>query len=126
VQTAIPCPDCDVPAEITERFSLPSTDGAVDHIVVRCAAGHCFRMAADRLPSHQQHIPAPQPHLRALAARAGGGRGVAAGNDTRAVTERLFTSAHTVQDHLKSVFEKMGIHSRREMLAMFNTLQDRR
>jgi hypothetical protein len=22
--------------------------------VVRCAAGHCFRMAADRLPYHQQ------------------------------------------------------------------------
>jgi hypothetical protein len=54
VLTVISCPDCDVPAEITERFSLPSTDGAVDHIVVRCAAGHCFRMAADRLPSHQQ------------------------------------------------------------------------
>jgi hypothetical protein len=54
VLTAISCPDCDFPAEITERFSLPSTDGAVDHIVVRCAAGHCFRMAADRLPSHQQ------------------------------------------------------------------------
>ena len=62
--TAIPCPDCDVPAEITERFSLPSTDGAVDHIVVRCAAGHCFRMAADRLPSHQQQelvTRKPQP-----------------------------------------------------------------
>ena len=56
--TAISCPDCDVPAEITERFSLPSTDGPVDHIVVRCAAGHCFRMAADRLPSHQQQEPA--------------------------------------------------------------------
>jgi hypothetical protein len=54
VLTVISCPDCDVPAEITERFSLPSTDGAVDHIVVRCAAGHCFRMAADRLPAHQQ------------------------------------------------------------------------
>ena len=24
VQTAISCPDCDVPAEITERFSLPA------------------------------------------------------------------------------------------------------
>jgi hypothetical protein len=59
VLTAISCPDCDVPAEITERFSLPSTDGAVDHIVVRCAGGHCFRMAADRLPSHQQQ---EQPH----------------------------------------------------------------
>jgi hypothetical protein len=54
VLTVISCPDCDVPAEITERFSLPSTDGAVEHIVVRCAAGHCFRIAADRLPSHQQ------------------------------------------------------------------------
>jgi hypothetical protein len=54
VLTVKSCPDCDAPAEITERFSLPSTDGAVDHIVVRCAAGHCFRMAADRLPAHQQ------------------------------------------------------------------------
>jgi len=49
-----------------------------------------------------------------------------AGLDTRAVTERLFISRHTVQDHLKSVFEKMSIHSRREMLAMFSGPQDRR
>jgi DNA-binding CsgD family transcriptional regulator len=49
-----------------------------------------------------------------------------AGSDTRAVTTRLFISAHTVQDHLKSVFEKMSIHSRREMLAAFNASQDRR
>jgi DNA-binding CsgD family transcriptional regulator len=48
-----------------------------------------------------------------------------AGLDTRAVTERLFISRHTVQDHLKSVFEKMSIHSRREMLAMFSAPQDR-
>jgi DNA-binding NarL/FixJ family response regulator len=46
------------------------------------------------------------------------------GLDTHAVTERLFISRHTVQDHLKSVFQKVGIHSRRELLARFNTSAD--
>jgi DNA-binding CsgD family transcriptional regulator len=41
-----------------------------------------------------------------------------AGLDTRAVGERLAISAHTVQDHLKSIFGKTGMHSRRELLAV--------
>src|SRR5262249_42747291 len=49
-----------------------------------------------------------------------------AGHNTRGVTERFFISRHTVQDHLKSVFEKMSIHSRREMLAKFSASQDGR
>jgi DNA-binding CsgD family transcriptional regulator len=48
-----------------------------------------------------------------------------AGLDTRAVTERLFISRHTVQDHLKSVFQKIGIHSRRELLARFSASADK-
>jgi DNA-binding CsgD family transcriptional regulator len=49
-----------------------------------------------------------------------------AGLDTRAATERLFISPHTFQDHLKSVFGKLNIHSRREMLALFSGSQDGR
>jgi hypothetical protein len=57
---AISCPDCSVPAEITERFSLPSTDGPVDHIALCCAAGHHFRMPTDRLSAQAQEQLAAQ------------------------------------------------------------------
>jgi DNA-binding CsgD family transcriptional regulator len=49
---------------------------------------------------------------------------LAAGLDTRAVARRLFISRHTVQDHLKSVFTKVGIHSRRELLARLSATAD--
>jgi DNA-binding CsgD family transcriptional regulator len=42
---------------------------------------------------------------------------VADGLDTTEVAARMHLSAHTVQDHLKSVFTKTGTHSRRMLLA---------
>jgi hypothetical protein len=65
--SAITCPGCGAAAEITERFTLASTDGPVAHVALSCAGGHHYRMAADKLPARPLRpriIPGPrrQPH----------------------------------------------------------------
>jgi DNA-binding CsgD family transcriptional regulator len=42
---------------------------------------------------------------------------LAEGADTRKISRALFVSEHTVQDHLKSVFDKTGTRNRRTLLA---------
>lgn len=60
------CPHCDVPAEITGRFALASTEGPVEHVALHCAGGHRYTMAADMLPEPTRRLLAnqvSQPHL---------------------------------------------------------------
>jgi hypothetical protein len=40
------------------------------------------------------------------------------GTSTRAITDMLCISAHTVQDHLKAVFDKVGVHRRRDLVGL--------
>jgi DNA-binding CsgD family transcriptional regulator len=48
---------------------------------------------------------------------------VCQGCSTRQIAGRLFTSEHTVQDHLKSIFHKVGVGSRRNLVAVLLTRQ---
>ncbi len=44
-------------------------------------------------------------------------RSIATGSSTPQIADELFLSAHTVRDHIKSVFDKIGVTSRSELVA---------
>ena len=45
------CPDCAAPAEVVDRFALPSTDGDVEHVKLMCLSRHRFLLPAAALPT---------------------------------------------------------------------------
>lgn len=51
----LPCPGCREPAHVTDRFTLPSTDGPIEHIAVECVANHHYRMPVDMLDRTIEH-----------------------------------------------------------------------
>ena len=53
------CPQCDQIAEVVDRDVLPSTDGPVEHVHVRCVAKHRFVMPVVSLAGeHEDTSPA--------------------------------------------------------------------
>ena len=66
--TLVPCPACGIPAEVTDRVSLASTDGPVEHLCLRCLDGHHFRTAVDLLPAEcRRQLQAQNPQRAAAA-----------------------------------------------------------
>ena len=45
------CPECGAPAEVVDRFALPSTDGPVEHAKVLCLMRHWFLLPTAALPT---------------------------------------------------------------------------
>ncbi|WP_433003912.1 helix-turn-helix domain-containing protein [Kribbella sp. CA-294648] len=73
-------------------------------IVIQLTKGEtasALRLEAHGLTSREQEVAALAAH----------------GLTTEALAERLFLSPWTVQDHLKSIFDKTGTHSRRQLRA---------
>jgi DNA-binding CsgD family transcriptional regulator len=124
----------------------PLTVTSVAHIARRAAAGQTDEVATVRLPRRsggwlrmdaslldgpdQSRVaviisPAREPEVAGLIVQAYGltarERDVAGfvlrGRSTQEIAEAMHVTRYTVQDHLKSIFEKVGVRSRRELVA---------
>ena len=125
-----------LPAEVralAARF-LQADPGehAMPRLRVRTRAGrwavlHASRLAAPGLDGVAVIIEEPSPAELAPVLMLAYGltkqeqaltRLVCRGLSTRELAERLHITANTVQDHLKSIFEKTGVRSRRELVTV--------
>ena len=81
------------------------------------AAGRARRVAVIIEPAHPARITPLLMAVYGLTEREQEiTRLVLCGNSTGEIAERLVVSPHTVQQHLKSIFEKTGVRSRRELV----------
>jgi DNA-binding CsgD family transcriptional regulator len=122
-----------LPAEIRVLVAMVgrSSDTELPRLPVRTPQGRWAVLHASRLPAAGEPaiaviIEEPSPAEIAPVLMMAYGltkqertvtRLVCRGLSTRELTDALHISPHTVQDHLKSIFEKTGVRSRRELVA---------
>jgi DNA-binding CsgD family transcriptional regulator len=125
-----------VPAEFRELAAMVQQPGGLEselpRLRVRTRAGrwavlHASRLASPGLDAVAVIIEEPSPAELAPVLMLAYGlteqertvtRLVCRGLSTRDIAARLTITDNTVQDHLKSIFDKVGVRSRRELVAV--------
>ncbi|OAB40430.1 hypothetical protein PBAT_24335 [Paenibacillus antarcticus] len=117
-------------------LNITSESSAIAKACIRMSEGPYLVIRASRLNSFDGHIqliisfePASPADMLPIIAEAYGLTdreqhivdGVIRGLSTKEVATNLHISAYTVQDHLKSIFTKSGVNSRRELIWQFHS-----
>jgi DNA-binding CsgD family transcriptional regulator len=120
-----------LPVSVYSVAAALATSDRPPSLRVRAATGGWLSLHASRLGSQVAVVVEPaqaQSTLGVLLAAYGltareldVARHVLRGDSTRAIADTLHISAHTVQDHLKSVFDKVGVRSRRDLVGRLLT-----
>jgi len=115
-----------LPVSVYSVAAALATTDRPPSLRVRAVDGGWLNLHASRLGSQVAVVvqaAEPQSTLGLLLAAYGltareldVARHVLRGDSTRAIADTLHISAHTVQDHLKSVFDKVGVRSRRDLV----------
>lgn len=53
------CPECGLPAEITDRFVLGGAPGPVEHVKIVCVTRHWFTVPVDQLAAPERARSSP-------------------------------------------------------------------
>jgi DNA-binding CsgD family transcriptional regulator len=107
----------DAPGEVAFSRVLSRTGRWVVLHGAALVTGQAGRVAVIIEPAHPARISSLLMSAYGLTEREQDvTRLVLQGNSTIEVAGRMFVSAQTVQQHLKSIFEKTGVHSRRELM----------
>jgi DNA-binding CsgD family transcriptional regulator len=126
-----PAPHLPLPTVVYAVVAALHGDRAAPTARVRGASGQWLALHASRLGGDAGRIavvvepcaPRSTVPLRLAAyglsrREAEVARLVLRGASTRAIAAELYISPHTVQDHLKSVFDKLGVRSRRDLVGL--------
>jgi DNA-binding CsgD family transcriptional regulator len=127
-----PAPHLPLPTVVYAVAAALNRDSAAPSTRVRAASGRWLALHASRLdgagadriavvvePCAPRATVAIRLAAYGLSRReAEVARLVLRGSSTRAISAALHISPHTVQDHLKNVFDKLGVRSRRDLVGL--------